>query len=241
MNSGSTDVSSDSLDIEEFSDSDSTTTESDEENPANQFSSNTHAGQLRTSSDPIYKSASTNILIPSKKRSRDRRSSESSNISKGEPPSSKFTSPPKTYRSRMDFPKKIGASIKPIEPFTLGSNDISPVEQSQGGMLYPGIGGYDLVNDGGIVDYSNSDSDDSEEEDEGDVEYSPTEMARLLSLNDQDMYESEGDEQEVEVEEDEGEHHQSSVLGEGIIQWSTKDRAKTRHDGAKDEEGTCTV
>ena len=233
MNSGSTDLSSDSVDIEEFSDtesdSDSTDLESDEDTPANQFSSSSWAGQLpvqlRKAVDPIHRSASANVIVSSKKqfphRERDRRSSESGTKTKGELAThTKYSSPPKTHKSHLDSNKKASnagtSSNKASDLYGVTTAD-------SGGVVYPGIGGYGMAYDSSvIVEYSDSDNDDSDydDDDEG-VDISPSEMTRLLSLNDQDMYEGE----ESEEEEEEGEGFQfrgHTMQGENGVK-------KTRH------------
>ena len=242
MNSGSTDMSSDSVDIEELSNSDSNSdssdTESDEEAPINQFCGSSGAdklSQLRKSVDPIHKSASANVIIPSMKHTppRDRRSSESSTKPKGELATAMYSSPPKTRKSRLDSNKKasnVGSSSKALDLFGLATSD-----PDSGRPLYPGTGGYGLTyGDGVIMVYSDSDSDDSDYDDEGDVDISPSEMTRLLSLNDQDMYENEGSEEEGEEQGEEEEYGRRRMQGES---WGNG--VKTRH-GEPSNKGTCT-
>lgn len=211
MNSGSTDLSSDSVDIEEVTDSetdsDSTDSESDDEDtPANQFSSSSGAGQLpaqlRQAVDPIHRSASANVIISSTKQfpHRDRRSSESGTKTKGELATpTKYSSPRK---SRSDSNKKASnAAISSNKASDLYG--FTSADAASGGLLYPGIGGYGMAYDTSvIVEDSDSDSDDSDydDEDEEGVDVSPSEMTRLLSLNDQDMYECEESDEEEEEE-----------------------------------------
>ena len=232
MNSGSTDLSSDSVDIEEFtdteSDSDSTDSESDEETPANQFSSSSGAGQLpaqlRKAVDPIHRSASANVIISSKKQfphqERDRRSSESGTKTKGElATSTKYSSPPRTRKSRLDSNKK-SSSAGTSSNKASDLYGIATADADSGGLLYPGIGGYGMAYDNSVImEYGDSDSDDSDYGDDDGVDISPSEMTRLLSLNDQDMYEGEESEEEEE-EEGEGEGIQFSghtVQGENGV------------------------
>ena len=247
MNSGSTDISSDSVDIEELSesdsdsDSDSTSTESDEEAPANQFSNSSGASQLpqlRQAADPIHRSASANVIIPSKKQfpPRDRRSSESGTKTKGELATpTKFSSPPKTRKGHLDLNKKASnvgtSSNRALNLYGFATAD----PDSGGGVVYPGIGGYSVAyNDDVIVECSDSDSDESDfDDDEGDVDISPSEMTRLLSLNDQDMYENEGSDDDEEEEEgvEEGE---GLEFGAHTVQGEDKGNGvkKTRHGKA---------
>ena len=237
MNSGSTDLSSDSVDSEEFSDtesnSDSTDLESDEDTPANQFSSSSGAGQLpaqlRKAVDPIHRSASANVIISSKKqfphRERDHRSSESGTKTKGELAThTKYSSQPKTRKSRLDSNKK-SSSAGTSSNKASDLYGVATADADSGGLLYPGIGGYGMAYDNSIImEYGDSDSDDSDYDDDNDVDISPSEMTRLLSLNDQDMYEGEESEEEEE-EEGEGEGLQfrgHTVQGENEVK-------KTRH------------
>ena len=247
MNSGSTDLSSDSVDIEELSDSDSssdsdsTDTESDEDTPANQFNSSSGAdqlpAQLHKAADPIRRSASANVVNLSKKQypHRDRRSSEGGTKTKGGLATStkKYSSPTKTHKSRLDSNKKASnagtSGNKASDLYGFTTNDAN-----SGGLLYPGIGGYGMAFDGStIVEYSDSDSDDSDyNDDEEGVDVSPSEMTRLLSLNDQDMYENEESDEEGEGEEE----------GEGLqFRGQGEDRGngvkKTRH-GEITKQGT---
>ena len=111
-------------------------------------------------------------------------------------------------------------------------------DPDSGSVLYPGIGGYGVsYDDGVIVEYSDSDSDDSDYDDEeGDVDASPSEMTRLLSLNDQDMYESEGSDDEEE-EEGEGLEFSAQTVQEEDRGNGVK---KTRH-GKATKQGTLYI
>ena len=228
MHSGSTDVSSDSLDIEEVSsDSDSTSTESDEEDPDDQFSSTAYTEQMSTMHKgvgAIHKSASANVFhtSPSKKRPRDRRSSESNTKVKQEL-TSKFSSPQKSHKGRLDSEKATG--------FAFGQANI-PEPPSGGVYLRPG--GYGMRYDDSKPVYCSSDSSDSEESDEGDEEYSPSEMTRLLSLNAEDMYEGGEEAEERETGEYKGQGPEWSDGG------SRETRREVGHTGAK-SEGTHIV
>lgn len=245
LNSGSTDVSSDSIDVEELSDSDSTDTETDEEERGNQFGGSTHLDKVSKSHksvDPMHKSASANVLhvTPSKKRHGDRRSSESSTKIKGELASSKLSSPQKAHKGQMDPPKasNFGANRFP-EPYGFGNQDLSTVEPPGRRLLYPGIGGYEVGFDDDVVEYSTSSSEDSDEEDdEGDSDYSPSEMTKLLSLNDEDMYESGGEGEEEDH--DEREHGRHGIGTEnGMSRESRKIHRNSKNDGANKEGSVC--
>ena len=229
MNSGSTDVSSDSLDIEELPNSDSTDSELDEDDPTNQFSGRSSSSKMSKpyskSSDIFHKSASANVLhvTPPKKRSRDRRSSESGTKGKREPALSKLSLPPKPHKSQFDSKKALN----------FGSN----TEDHLGRVMYPDMDRSEQAYyDGGVVEYSStSDSDDSDE-DEGDDDYPPSEMARLLSLNDQDMYEGE--------EEGRGEKEETEArggYGRETLGWSEEitmeSRKEHKTNGATAQEG----
>lgn len=246
MNSGSSDVSSDSIDVEELSDSDSTDTETDEEERANLLGSSTLLSKPHQGFDPLHRSASANVLhvTPSKKHHRERRSSESNTKIKRELASSKLSSPQKVHKGRMDPQKAsdFGANRFP-ETHGLGNRDLSTVEPPGRRLLYPGVGGYRMDFDDDIVEYSTSSSEDSdEEEDEGDSDYSLSELTKLLSLNDQDMYESEGEGEEEEEELDEGEHRRHGTgTGNGISQESRKGHRNTKHDGANNEGSVCAI
>ena len=221
VHSGSTDASSDSIDIEEVSsDSDSTSTESDEEDPGNQYGSTTYAEQMSTihkGVGAIHKSASANIFhtSPSKKRPRDRRSSES-NTKVKELTSSKFSSPQKAHKGRVDSGRAIG----------FGQTNIP---EPPSGEVYPGLGGYGMRYADSEPVYCSSDSSDSEESDEGDEEYSPSEMTRLLSLNAEDMYEGG----------EEGEERETGGYKGQVSEWddggSRERRKEMGHTGAKSE------
>ena len=225
MNSGSTDVSSDSLDIEQLSYSDSTDTESDEEDiDANYFSRQTKLSRHCKSSDPLHKSASANVIhvSPPKRQPRDRRSSESGTKSKREQGRAKASSPLKTHKLRSDSSKasNFGTSDAFMESFGFETRGDQPA--------FSGVEGYELS-----YDYSSSESGDSEEEeDEGDEGFSPIEMTRLLSLNDHDMYESGG----------EGEEYGKQALewGNGSDQYDRKEQKRPKHDGTS-SQGTLHI
>ena len=232
MHSGSTDVSSDSIDIEEISsDSDSTSTDSDEEEeaPANQFSSSAHAermSRMYKGVDIIHKSASANVIHGSspkrQRRPRDRRSSESNTKIKEEPTSSKLGSPKKAQKGQVNVPG-----------FELGYKSIhEPLVDG----LFTGAGRDVLEYDNGDRAYSSSDSSDSEESDGDNEEHTTSEMTRLLSLNDQDMYESGEEGEEREMAEYEG---QAAGWGGGVSGESGKEVGQA---GANDKGTTdCNV
>ena len=166
--------SSESADLEVLSETDSEISEKEA------LGGNLHVGlgfpHVASGLDFMHKSASTNVLASPKKRKGERRSSEGSSDHKKQ---NSKKSPKK--RSQRNLASGRTKSSMNSEEYTAVVGPFSP-------PLDP-------------YSYDIGYSDEEDDDDDDIIEYTPYEMARLLSLNEQDMYESEGEDEEPEDEE----------------------------------------